>query len=124
MLQKIDLVDFEKAISSTFDSVCKVVSTEKVKQSNGSIKFIDVINHENVACRLSYKSSSAGVGSEVFTNVSQVVKLFLSTGVYVVPNARVIVKTNGVENQFAYSGQAKIYPTHQEIELKLLNDKA
>ncbi len=124
MLQKIDLVNFEKAISSTYDSICKVVSTEKIKQNNGATKFIDVINHENIPCRLSYKSSNAGVGGEVFTNVSQVVKLFLSTGVYIAPNSKVIVKTKEMESQFAYSGQAKIYPTHQEIELRLLSDKA
>ena len=74
---------------------------------------------EDEPCRLSYSSVSAVDQTESAAKTAQVAKLFLSPDVQIKPGAKITVTQAGVVRTFECSGVAAVYPTHQEIVLKL-----
>lgn len=109
-----------KAQEATYDGRCKVVVHQKVKDPKTKITTEqDVVLLENEPCRLSYSSVSAVDQTESAAKTAQVTKLFLSPDVQIKPGARITVTQAGAERIFECSSVAAVYPTHQEIVLKL-----
>ena len=79
----------------------------------------DVAVLEDEPCRLSYSSVSAVDQTESAAKTAQVTKLFLSPDVQIKPGAKITVTQAGAVRTFECSGVPAVYPTHQEIVLKL-----
>lgn len=109
-----------KAQEETYDGRCTVVEHRKVKNPDTKITAeIDVTVLEDLPCRLSYSSISAVDQTDTAAKTAQVTKIFLSPDLVVEPGARVMVTQSGITRDYEASGVPAVYPTHQEIVLKL-----
>nr|DAG33659.1 MAG TPA: head closure knob [Caudoviricetes sp.] len=109
-----------KALEETYDGRCTVVKHQKMKNPDTKITAeTDVIVLEDIPCRLSYSSISAVDQTETAAKTAQVTKLFLSPDLVVESGARVMVTQSGTTRDYEASGVPAVYPTHQEIVLKL-----
>lgn len=109
-----------KAQEETYDGRCTVVGHRKVKDPDTKITAeIDVTVFEDIPCRLSYSSVSAVDQTDTAAKTVQVTKLFLSPDVAIKPGAKITVIQSGITRDYEASGVPAVYPTHQEIVLKL-----
>lgn len=109
-----------KAQKATYDGRCTVTERRKEKDPKTKItteKEVDVLADE--PCRLSYSSVNAVDQTESAAKTAQVTKLFLSPDKQIKPGAKITVTQAGITRTFECSGVAAVYPTHQEIVLKL-----
>lgn len=109
-----------KAQEETYDGRCTVVEHRKVKDTDTKITAeIDVTVFEDIPCRLSYSSVSVVDQTDTAAKTAQVTKLFLSPDVAIKPGAKITVIQSGITRDYEASGVPAVYPTHQEIVLKL-----
>ena len=105
----------EKMYSGTCDVVERVQATDPVTKKTG---FGESTVLSMQPCRLSY-SSAPVTGDGRTAAVTQEIKLFLAPDVTVKSGSKIIVTQNGKTTAYANSGEPRLYPTHQEISLKL-----
>lgn len=109
-----------KAQEATYDGRCTVMEHQKVKDPKTKItteKEVAVLEDE--PCRLSYSSVSAVDQTESAAKTAQVTKLFLSPDVMIMPGSKITVMQSSVTRDYEASGVPAVYPTHQEIVVKL-----
>lgn len=108
-----------KALESTYDGVANVTEHHKITDEKTKLTFYkDVTVLENQPCRLSFSNIMAVIQSEAAAT-AQTVKLFISPDVTIKPGSKITVTQSGVTTEYTYSGVPAVYPTHQEIILKL-----
>ena len=110
----------KKAQQATYTGRCTVSEYRKVKDPKTKItseKSVAVL--EDQPCRLSYSSVSAVDQSDTAAKTAQVIKLFLPDQVEIKAGAQITVTQNGITRAYEAAGVSAIYPTHQEIVLKL-----
>lgn len=109
-----------KAQEATYDGRCTVTEYQKVKDPKTKITAEkETMVLEDEPCRLSYSNVSAVDQTESVAMTAQVTKLFLSPDVQIKPGSKITVNQSGITRCYESSGVAAIYPTHQEIVLKL-----
>ena len=108
-----------KAIESLYDGKCTITEYQKVKKENKSTGFQEVVVHDGIACRLSFKAINSANLSDTASSVSQTIKVFLAPEIVVKPGSKVSITQNGVTTDYKCSGQPAIYSTHQEVILEL-----
>lgn len=109
-----------KALEETYDGRCTVVQHRKVKDKNTKITAeADVVVAEDIPCKLSYSNISAVDQTEASAKTAQVTKLFLSPDVMIMPGSKITVLQSSVTRDYEASGVPAVYPTHQEIVVKL-----
>ncbi len=123
MLSKNTVLMTRKAIESSYDSAADIF--EKTKVINSSItKFKETKVHSDIKCRLSYNSIGATANGEANATVTQIIKLFMAPEVEVKPGSVIHVNSMGITKAYKCSGKPAVYPTHQEIVLDILENKA
>ena len=108
-----------KAIESLYDGKCTITEHQKVKKENKSTGFQDVVVHEDVACRLSFKSINNTNQTDAASAVVQITKVFLAPEIQVKPGSKLTITQNDVTTEYKSSGEPAFYSTHQEIVLEL-----
>lgn len=109
-----------KALELLYDGVCTVTEWRKVKKENSSTGFEEVIVYEDIPCRLSFKSVTATAPNESgAASIAQTTTLFLSPDIAITAGSKIMVTQNGETAEYAQSGKAARYATHQEIPLDL-----
>lgn len=108
-----------KAIESLYDGKCTITEYQKFKKENKSTGFQEVVVHEDIACRLSFKAINSANPSNTASSVSQTIKVFLAPEINVKPGSKVSITQNGVTTDYKASGQPAFYSTHQEVILEL-----
>ncbi|KXG78283.1 hypothetical protein [Thermotalea metallivorans] len=109
-----------KSIESTYTGHCSIVEYKEVKDPVSKItKHEEVIVLENQPCRLSYDNISTTKSTESAHEVSQTIKLFIASEVEIKAGSKLVINQNGTTKAYECSGEPAIYPTHQEINLKL-----
>lgn len=125
MLQKNKMVKARKAVEYLYDGVLTITEHQKKKRENKSIGFEDVIVHENIPCRLSYKTvTNTSQNENGASNLVQTIKVFLAPEIQVKPGSKLTITQNGVTNDYCSTGQPAFYVTHQEIHLELFKEWA
>lgn len=119
MLSKAEMVKARKAIESLYDGKCTITEHQKVKKENKSTGFQDVVVHEDVACRLSFKSINNTNQTDAASAVVQITKVFLAPEIQVKPGSKLTITQNDVTTEYKSSGEPAFYSTHQEIVLEL-----
>lgn len=119
MLSQAIMVKTRKAIESLYDGKCTITEYQKVKKENKSTGFQEVVVHDGIACRLSFKAINSANLSDTASSVSQTIKVFLAPEIVVKPGSKVSITQNGVTTDYKCSGQPAIYSTHQEVILEL-----
>ena len=98
MLSKNTVLRTRKAIEMSYDFRADIFEKKKVVVSS-------VTNFED-------------------SDVTQVIKLFMAPEINVKPGSKILVKGVGGVVAYKSSGRPAVYPTHQEILLDLVEDKA
>ncbi len=118
MLSQNQLVVQRRIIETTYDRLCNIIEFRGVKNSVGATTFKEVVVLKELPCRLSYKTSETAVLNELSLSkeVKQRVKIFLAPEVKILPNSKIVVG----ECSYGKTSKSKVYSTHQEVELELL----
>ncbi len=120
MLSQNQLVKVRKAIERMYDKTCTVVIQEEYEKPNGATGFRDAILLEEEPCHIDFNSISASEQGEAVASVSQEIRLFISPDVEIPAGSKIIADSV----DYAHSGVAAKYATHQEIILKLWEKQA
>ncbi len=108
----------KKALGSLYDGVCTVTKHQKVKKDNGSTGFEEIVEFEDLPCRLSFKTvDSTSQTKNGASAIDQTITLFLDPDVMIAPGSKITVTQNDVTTEYQHSGKAAVYSTHQEIVL-------
>lgn len=114
-----------KAIESLYTGLCDVINQQEVLDAvTGQTSFTEVIAVSQQPCRLSYSFITAATEEDSAATVRQIIKLFIAPEIEVLPGARVAVTQNGRTTEYKAAGQPAVYGNHQEIILRLADDKA
>lgn len=108
------------AIEVLYEDVCTIYEYRSVTDNNSKLtskQEVPVI--EKQPCKLSFESTEAAVSMEGANEKSVSVKLFISPDITIKPGSKIVVTHGGIETAFSNSGVPALYPTHQEIDLKL-----
>ena len=106
--------------STYYDAVCTVYELLKVK--NEQTKIIEkneVVVFYNQPCRLSFEKLNSTIQTETAAAITQGTKLFVAPEIVIKGGSKIVVTQNGRTQIFSSSGEAAVYPTHQEIILEL-----
>lgn len=113
----------QKHIERLYEDTCTIYRSESVKV-DGRTKKVWTAVCEDEPCRLSFQSLQYNTKADADT-VSQTVKLFIASSVSVPAGCRIEVKRmTGDVLTYERSGEPAIYPTHQEILLSPMEDRA
>ena len=109
-----------KAIESSYCGVCTIIERRQVRDEQTKIsQQKEQVILENQPCRLSVENAAAAVQSDTAAAVGPSVKLFLAPEVELKPGSKIIVEQNGRRFEYAASGEAAAYSSHQEVYLSL-----
>lgn len=109
-----------KAIESTYSGYATVVVHQKVTDEKTHLTgYKDVAVTERQPCRLSFESITAASQQDAAAEITQSIKLFIAPEVVIAENSKIIIEQNGRTGEYTNSGVAAVYPTHQEIMMKL-----
>ncbi len=109
-----------KAIESSYAGVCTVIERRQVRDEQTKIsRQAEQAVLEKQPCRLSFEKAAAAEPTDTAAAVGQSVKLFLAPEVELKPGSKIIVEQNGRRFEYAASGEAAAYPSHQEVYLSL-----
>lgn len=118
------LIAFARAaVESEYRGVCDVKTlAQETDEETGLVGTSEEVVIQNQPCRLSFQSLSAAENTETAASVSQRAKLFISPDITIKSGSRITVRQNGAEREYAMSGVPAVYPTHQEVMLRLYAD--
>ncbi len=111
------------AIESEYRGVCDVTVFSQTKDNETEItRVAEEVVLRDMPCRLSFEGLKSAEQTETAARVSQRAKLFISPEIRIPSGSRITVRQDGSEREFAMSGIPAIYPTHQEVMLRLAAD--
>ena len=113
------MVKTRKALESLYDGKCTITEHQKIKKENKSTGFQDKVVHEDVPCRLSFKTINNTNQTDTAAAVVQITKVFLAPEIQVKPGSKLTITQNDVTTEYKSSGEPAFYSTHQEIILEL-----
>lgn len=111
-------------LEGTYDGICTIIESRKIKLENHSTAFEDVVILENQPCRISYQNQHSTTQTMSYNKVDGSVKLFISPDVEIKNGSKIIVTQNDKTVEYTNSGEPARYETHQEIILELFDGKA
>lgn len=117
---------YRKMIEKLYEDVCTVFILEDYKDPITKItKKQERALFENQPCRLSFKNLSTTIKTEGPAEVVQETKLFIAPELKIPAGSKIVVnQKSGRTTEFSYSGVPAVYPSHQEIILKLFEEYA
>lgn len=102
-----------------YDGRCTIIEHQKIRKENKSTGFHEVVVHEGIACRLSFKAVNSASHGDTASSITQSIKVFLAPEIDVKPGSKLAITQNGVTTDYNASGKPAVYNTHQEINLEL-----
>lgn len=109
-----------KAIEATYFGTLKVTEMQKVRDTvTGISETKEVVVLEDTPCRLSFETIQSTSQTDVAAELVQITKLFIPPDIRIKEGSKITVIQDGVTKEYAASGTAAVYPTHQEIVLRL-----
>ena len=110
------------AIESEYRGLCDVKILAQETDSAGIVRTSEEIVLHNQPCRLSFESLNSVEETETAGKISQRAKLLISPDVKIKTGSVITVRQDGPEREYAMSGVPAVYPTHQEIMLRLAGE--
>ncbi len=109
------------AIESEYRGTCDITVFSQTKDTDtGITRVSEEVVLRDMPCRVSFEGLKSAEDTETAARVSQRAKLFISPDIRIPSGSRVTVRQDGLEREFAMSGIPAVYPTHQEVMLRLL----
>ena len=79
---------------------------------------------ENQPCKVSYESTKEARDGSPVDGLYLIAKLFISNDIEIKAGSKIIVTRNGEDTVYRNSGEPARYYNHQEIKIRLWEDKA
>lgn len=99
---------------------CTVIQRQGIKDAKtGLTKQVEVTVLEDVPCKLSFETVKNTESSDTAAALSQTTKLFLAPELVISPGSKILVTHEGRQTAYKQSGEAAVYPSHQEIVVTL-----
>lgn len=109
-----------QALESMYEGVCTVsVYKDETNNDSGLTGKSEVVILENQPCKLSFVKSDSVVQTETIATANQEIKLLLAPEIKAAEGSKIVVTQTGITSGYQASGPPAVYPTHQEIMLKL-----
>lgn len=108
------------AVEVLYEDMCTIYEYRSVMDNNSKLtskQEVPVI--EKQPCKLSFESTETTVSTDSANEKSVSIKLFISPDIRIKPGSKIVITHGGIETAFSNSGVPALYPTHQEINLKL-----
>lgn len=108
------------AVEVLYEDMCTIYEYRSVMDNNSKLtskQEVPVI--EKQPCKLSFESMETTVSTDSANEKSVSIKLFISPDIRIKPGSKIVITHGGIETAFSNSGVPALYPTHQEIDLKL-----
>lgn len=109
----------KKAIEQTYTANCKVFAYEKVLNDDKTTSNSEVLVFDDIKCKLSNKTTNQSYDSNTATSKTKTILLFLSPEYIINAGSKIEVTQNGRTDIYKNSGEASVYPNHQEITLEI-----
>lgn len=100
------------------------VQEESIIADTGETVFKERTLLEDIPCRASFSSITGGTDGEMKVSVTQGVTLFTAPEYDIPKGSKITVKQNGRSVDYTRSGEAAVYPSHQEIPVELFEEYA
>lgn len=124
MFSQTSLVKLSSAISSSFSHSCDIFEFLPFFADDGSSSFAETLVHSSVPCRLSFSSADVARDTSVASGISQNVLLFLPVDVCINPGSKFVVFHDDCTSVFENASPSSLYPTHQQVKLRLFSEWA
>lgn len=99
---------------------CTVIQRQGVRDAKTKLtKQEEVTVLEDVPCKLSFETVKITESSDTAAALAQTTKLFLSPELSIPPGSKIVVTHEGRQTAYKQSGEAAVYPSHQEIVVAL-----
>lgn len=99
---------------------CTVIQRQGIKNAKtGLTKQVEVTVLEDVPCKLSFETVKNTESSDTAAALTQTTKLFLAPERVISPGSKILVTHEGRQTAYKQSGEAAVYPSHQEIVVTL-----
>lgn len=118
MLENFDIQ--RQALEAMYTGICNVYEYEKARNETTKLTAIkERAVLTDIPCKLSYSKIQPTEGKTGAAELAISTKLFLPPDIQIKPGSKIKVTQEGRTEFYESSGKAAIYPTHQEIMLKL-----
>ena len=99
---------------------CTVIQRQGIKNAKtGLTKQVEVTVLEDVPCKLSFETVKNTESSDTAAALTQTTKLFLAPELVISPGSKILVTHEGRQTAYKQSGEAAVFPSHQEIVVTL-----
>lgn len=122
MLSQTALVMVRNSIELSYSGLCDIFEFNEVLNVDKTTTFTEVLVHNQIPCKLSFSNSSISKDTEIASGIAQNVKLFLAPEIIVNSGSKIIITQDNTTTIYENSGQPSIFPTHQEISLRLFKE--
>lgn len=113
-----------KVIEKTYTDRCTVLCKEEYQKANGATAFRNVEQYKDKPCRLSFKIIASDTQDHMLPKVQQSIKLFIAPDIEIKAGSIIRITRENITKEYKQSGEAAIFPTHQEIVLDLAKEYA
>lgn len=109
-----------EALEMTYYGQMTVTGTRPLVTEWGETREEPTLLYQAIPCALSKAGGSQVNGKEGYSAIHYAALLFLSPEILIPPGSEIQVMQDGMHYHFIHSGEAFIYPTHQEITIERL----
>ena len=115
-----------KSIETSYYDICTVYVRKAVQNKEDfSTEFKEVILLEDFPCKLTFQEMNTTFPTEQFADrVVEIVRVFLAPEPIIPPGSIFVIHHANKEWKFKSSGEPSLYDTHQQIMLKVFDDKS
>ncbi len=114
-----------KAIEGLYEGNARIYTyVSKYDKESHSMKTEEVVYADGIPCRLSHSSKTSSNQTKTIDIAEQGITLFLSPDVLLKAGCKAEVTQNGITRVYECMGVSAVYPTHQEVSLKLADEEA
>ena len=113
-----------KVIESLYIAKCNIYGFGNVEDEFGRTESKEMLLHEEIPCRVSFKNISTANQTEAFASTFQEIKLFINPEIVISEGSKIEVTQNNRTTMYKSSGTSAVYSNHQEIILKNYKEKA
>lgn len=107
------------AYEQLYQDTCNIIEKQEVENPDGSTTHAEVVVHEGIPCRISYKTDLIAGNTESASPLKEDIELFINPDIEVKPGSKLEITHLGTTTAYSRTGEPAKYDTHQEVHLEL-----
>lgn len=116
----VDISKARKSIEKMYFDTCDIYEYISYKDPiTKQTKHREDIVHENIPCKLSFKTITSTTINDGVGKIGQAAKLFINPDIEIKSGSKIVITRNNKIKEYKNSGEPAIFANHQEIILEL-----